>query len=258
MRRELRIRTPENVEFGFRLAGLASRMAAAAIDYALVAFLLGVLVSGLFFAALLLGVALPGVGAFASSGAIALMYVGIFLVIFGYFLFFELLWHGQTPGKRALGIRVVKDLGQGITFPDALVRNLVRVADLLPGLYGVGVLSVLLSSRNKRLGDHAAGTVVVVVERAKPPLPLAERWEAHNTLREDAAIAARIRQDVTPEQVELARDAWQRRESLAPEARVRLMARVAGVLRGALALPSLPFLSDEQLVRDVLETLMRE
>jgi uncharacterized RDD family membrane protein YckC len=256
MRREIRVRTPENVEFGFRLAGLASRAAAGAIDYVIIAFLVGVLVFGLSFASLIAGLTLPGIGALASSGTIALMFVGMFLVIFGYFLFFELLWNGQTPGKRALGIRVVKDLGQGIGFTDSLVRNLVRIADILPGLYALGALSVLLSRRNKRLGDHAAGTLVVAVEKTASPKPFAERWERFNSLREDPALASRIRHDITPDEAELAREAWLRRETLAPQARAALMTRVAGLLRERLRIPRLTFLSDEQLVRDVLEVVL--
>jgi len=258
VRREIRIRTPENVVFGFRLAGLFSRLLAAAIDYVLVALLAAMLITALGLAALLVGMTLPGIGAFASAGAIAMLIIGLFLLLFGYFLLFELLWNGQTPGKRALGIRVVKDLGEAITFPDALVRNLLRIADILPGFYGVAALSVLFSGSNKRLGDHAAGTIVVAVEKSEAPIAFRERWEKHNSLKEDALLAARIRKEITPEETELVRDVWARRETLDPAGRVTLVARVAGHLRGRLGLPALPFLSDEQLLRDVLEVVLSE
>lgn len=258
MRREIRIRTPENVVFGFRLAGLFSRLAAAAIDYVLLALIAAMLITALGLAALLIGLTLPGIGSFASAGAIAMLIIGLFLLLFGYFLLFELLWNGQTPGKRALGIRVVRDLGEAITFPDALVRNLLRIADILPGFYGVAGLSVLLSNSNKRLGDHAAGTVVVVVERSEAPGAFQERWERHNTLREDAALAARIRREITPEETELVRDVWARRDSLDATGRTALVARVARHLRARLALPAFDFLSDEQLLRDVLEVVLSE
>lgn len=253
MRRELRIRTPENVEFGFRLAGLGSRMSAAAIDYLLVAMLAGILTGACLFLAAVAGATLPGVGEFASAGAIAFLLVGLFLVLFGYFFFFELVWNGQTPGKRMLGLRVVKDLGQGIGFTDSLVRNLVRVADILPGLYGVGGLTLLLSSRNKRLGDHAAGTLVIAVDNASAPAKTPERFERHNSLRDDAALAARVRRETSPEEAELLRDFFQRRESLEIGARLALASRLASHLRKRLALPEQAWLSDEQLVRDVLE-----
>ncbi len=253
MRREIRVRTPENVEFAFRLAGLGSRIAAAAIDYLLVALLAGILAGAFFFLAALAGIAVPGLGAFVSAGAIALLLVGLFLVLFGYFLFFELIWNGQTPGKRALGLRVVKDLGQGIGFAESLVRNLVRVADLLPGLYGVGGAAVLLSAKNKRLGDHAAGTIVIAVDDPRAPATLPERFERHNSLREDATLAARVRRETTAEDAELLRDFWQRRESLEVGARLALAARLASHLKKKLELPDRDWLSDEQLVRDVLE-----
>lgn len=255
MRREVRVRTPENVVFGFRLAGLGSRAAAAAIDYAIVAFVIGLLAAGLLFVAGVVGIAMPGIGAFASAAVVAALLLGVFAVVFGYFLVFELLWNGQTPGKRALGIRVVKDLGEGIGFTDALVRNLLRVADILPGLYGIGGAAVLLSGRNKRLGDHAAGTVVVAVEKNAAPVReegFRERW---NTIRDDAALAARVRAAITPEESELARDVWSRRETLTPQARATLMARVAGHFRRRLALPRWPSIADEQVVRDLLEVV---
>lgn len=253
MRREIRVRTPENVEFAFRLAGLGSRMAAAALDYFLVAFFAGLLAGAFLFLAAVAGATIPGVGTFASAGAVAILLVGLFLVLFGYFLFFELVWNGQTPGKRALGLRVVKDLGAGIGFTDSLVRNLVRVADLLPGLYGVGGVAVLLSARNKRLGDHAAGTIVIAADRAIAPAAAPERYERWNSLSEDAVVAARVRRETTAEETELLRDFWERRETLAPDARVALAARLATHLRRKLALPERAWLSDEQLVRDVLE-----
>lgn len=253
MRREIRVRTPENVVFRFRLAGLASRLAAAVIDYILVAFLVGIIGGGLGIVALIFGIALPGIGVFASAGVLAALLVSVFLVLFGYFSFFEVLWNGQTPGKRALGLRVVKDLGQGLTFADSLVRNLVRIADVLPGFYGVAALSVLLSDRNKRLGDHVAGTLVVTVEKAQAPVPFRESWERHNSLREDAQLAARIRQEITPEETELVRDVWLRRVQLPPARRGALVARVAAHLRTRLTLPEMPDVPDEQLLRDVLE-----
>ncbi len=255
MRREIQIRTPENVVFGFRLAGFASRLVAAAIDYAIVSFLIGIVVSGLGFAALLFGIALPGAGDLLSSGMVALLIVGVFAILFGYFLFFELVWNGQTPGKRAVGIRVVQDHGAGITFGDSLVRNLVRVADALPGLYALGGLTLLLSSRNKRLGDHAAGTIVVATETVEPvaagsPLPA---FESGNTIAEDAVLAARVRAEIAPEELQLAREAWERREFLEITSRRRLMRRLADHLRRRFKIPPWGFLSDEQLLRDVLQ-----
>src|SRR6202453_4051205 len=84
-----------------------------------------------------------------------------FCLIWGYFALFEAYWHGQTPGKRAMKLRVIKDSGRQITLFEALARNLLRVVDYLPSLYLVGVITMLCNKRNQRLGDLAAGTIVV-------------------------------------------------------------------------------------------------
>src|SRR5947209_2667796 len=76
-------------------------------------------------------------------------------------MLFEILWSGQTPGKRLVGLRVIGENGYPIRPVDAVIRNLVRGVDWLPGIYGVGVLTMLLNTRAKRLGDFASGTIVV-------------------------------------------------------------------------------------------------
>lgn len=78
-----------------------------------------------------------------------------------YFIFFEAIWNGQTPGKRVIKLRVVQDSGSSATFLQVLIRNILRVIDSLPTLYAIGILSVLLNKKNQRLGDVAAGTVVI-------------------------------------------------------------------------------------------------
>jgi RDD family protein len=92
---------------------------------------------------------------------VALLLLLYFAVQFGYFAFFEAIWNGQTPGKRRMHLRVIKDSGRPITTFDALGRNLLRIVDSLPGIYAVAIVSALLSQKNKRLGDYVAGTVVV-------------------------------------------------------------------------------------------------
>jgi hypothetical protein len=82
-------------------------------------------------------------------------------VYWGYYAIFEIVWKGQTPGKRWAGIRVIKESGRAISPFEAIARNLMRVVDWLPSLYGVGVVTMLLNSQNRRLGDFVAGTLVV-------------------------------------------------------------------------------------------------
>jgi uncharacterized RDD family membrane protein YckC len=91
----------------------------------------------------------------------ALVILAWFVLFYGYFAVFESLWNGQTPGKRVIGLRVITLSGRPITVFDAILRNLVRIVDSIPGIYAVGLVSVFLSPKNQRLGDLAAGTVVV-------------------------------------------------------------------------------------------------
>jgi hypothetical protein len=93
-----------------------------------------------------------------------------FLLYWGYYSLFETFWNGQTPGKRLLKIRVIKDSGRQITLFEALARNLIRVIDLLPGFYLVGVITMLCNREQKRLGDLVAGTIVVHERSDEQPL----------------------------------------------------------------------------------------
>ncbi len=137
----------------FEIAGIGSRALAALIDMAI---LLSVIAAGILTSVLLgrLGIRLGSWGA-------ALFLIGGFALWYGYFTFFEGLRAGQTPGKRAAGIRVVRDTGHAVTLAAAATRNLLRLADFLPPPYLLGAILVALHPRAKRLGDMVAGTVVV-------------------------------------------------------------------------------------------------
>src|SRR5213080_807276 len=152
--RRLAIETPEHLVLELELAGVGSRIAAAACD----AVLLGVLYVGLGLGLVALQTGRESAGAWSTLVAV-LALLALFLVFWCYFLLFEALNHGRTPGKRLMGIRVVMDTGHPITFAAAAVRNLIRIVDALPfGL--VGLAFVLFHPQNKRLGDIVAGTVV--------------------------------------------------------------------------------------------------
>jgi uncharacterized RDD family membrane protein YckC len=157
------IDTPEQVELAYSVAGVGSRFVAALVD--------GLIVGAFFFFELLAlvmigaaGALSPGAGSVAETAGKWLLAFVIFMnfaVAWGYFALFEAYWHGQTPGKRAMKLRVIKDSGRQITLFEALARNLVRVVDYLPGFYLVGVITMLCNKRNQRLGDLVAGTIVV-------------------------------------------------------------------------------------------------
>lgn len=155
------ISTPENVDLHLELAGLGNRILACVID-TLVSLLLNTAITiGL----LLLWFALKQMSVPSSMLAASstyLLMLGItanFLVIFGYYLFFEGLWHGQTPGKRIVQIRVIEQNGQPITWSSAIVRNLIRIAD--QSILLMGLLSMFLDRNERRIGDFAAGTMVI-------------------------------------------------------------------------------------------------
>src|SRR6185295_6664189 len=149
----IRIETPEHVVFEYELAGLVSRIMAATIDLIVIGFIM----LGLFLAVL---AAVGGLQDFA-PWAIALGAIAAFLVIWGYPMFFEIFWKGQTPGKRSLGMRVFQEGGYSLTPQVVIVRNLLRFVDFLPGAYFLGLLVMMLNRRYKRVGDFVAGTIVI-------------------------------------------------------------------------------------------------
>ena len=160
---EHNIDTPEQVQLRFPLAGLGSRFLALLVDLAIqfAANILLVIVVSVAIAASARSGALRPLSDTATKWFVAGVILVYFLLFWGYFSLFEAFSNGQTPGKRVLKIRVIKDSGRQITFFEALARNLLRVVDALPGVYLVGVLSILFTKGNKRLGDLVADTLVI-------------------------------------------------------------------------------------------------
>ena len=158
------IDTPEQVELAYSVAGIGSRFVAVLLDSLILgAFFLAEILSMVAFAGATSALASGdgGVVGAAVKWFIALIVFINFAVAWGYFAWFEAYWHGQTPGKRVMKIRVIKDSGRQITLFEALARNLLRVVDYLPGFYLVGLITMLCNKRSQRLGDLVAGTIVV-------------------------------------------------------------------------------------------------
>jgi len=164
---KLTIETPEQVELEFKLAGIGSRFLAVLIDSILQGILFFVLALTAGFASPLLSKISPQYWKWEA----AFFILFLFCLYWGYFAFFEALWKGQTPGKRLAKIRVIKDTGRAITAYEAIGRNLVRCIDYLPGVYAVGVITMFLNSRQRRIGDFVAGTVVVHERAADEAMP---------------------------------------------------------------------------------------
>lgn len=167
MERSVDVRTGEAVVIRYELAGLGSRFLALSLDMMAQALILAAIFIGIALSARALGRAGNVLGKNAEAWAIAFVILLLFLVFFGWFIIFEAWWSGRTPGKRALGLRVVRDGGFPIDPGASVIRNLVRIAEAALGFYLLSAISALISKENKRLGDLAAGTIVVR-DRADP------------------------------------------------------------------------------------------
>lgn len=224
------VATPEGVTLEFALAGVGSRFTAGLLD--------GLVQFGLLIAATLLT---AGLVSLVGNVAAVFGIVFSFVVVLGYDIAFETLASGRTLGKRWTGLRVVRLSGAPVTFRVSAVRNLLRLVDILPGTYIVGIISILATSRNQRLGDLAAGTIVVRERtggrgpRDKEAPASWTGWTAASasggaTLPAEELAAWDI-SAVTGEEVAAVREFLSRRASLTPEARTRLGREMASRLR---------------------------
>ncbi len=163
------IETPERVQLEFALASIGNRFLAVAIDH-LIQYLSIFLIAWFF-------LSIAGYSGSdvvdapeqllteAPKWVVATLIIILFLIFAGYFIAFEWLWSGQTPGKRLLKLRVIREDGRPLTLWESIARNLLRIGDAVPGfivpVYSVGLIAIFLSSRDQRLGDIFAGTVVI-------------------------------------------------------------------------------------------------
>jgi uncharacterized RDD family membrane protein YckC len=243
---QLVIRTPEGIEFALPLGGPFSRMLALAIDLAVIAMLGSILEK-----------VLAPLGFFGGDLVGALGIIMYFAITLIYGALSEWIWRGQTVGKRLMGLRVVDARGLRLEPSQVIVRNLMRFIDALPALYLVGGIACVFSRHRQRLGDLAAGTVVVRTPKlARPDLDQLLGGK-YNSLAESRHLAARLRQKVTPELARIGLEALLRRDELAPEARLAVFGNLAGYFRVLVVYPPevVEQLSDEQYVRNVLEIL---
>ena len=164
----LDVETPEQIALSYSIAGIGSRGAAAAIDTLITVAMLVALTAVLLVAASHMD-AKPTKAPPSSSWVLAFYFIAQFVVMWGYYVIFEGIWDGQTPGKRIMKLRVVRDGGFSVTFGASAVRNLLRVVDAF-GVYLVAIVVALMNSSRKRLGDIVAGTFVVKEERVQARL----------------------------------------------------------------------------------------
>jgi uncharacterized RDD family membrane protein YckC len=235
---KLTIDTPEQIALEFPLASAGSRFLALAIDTLLQ--LAGLLVLAVL---ALVSTAIAGlVWAPGATWAFAVAVILGFLLYYGYYAAFEALWNGQTPGKRWIGLRVITTSGRPIGAFDALLRNVVRIVDQVPGIYTVGLLSVFFTERNQRLGDLAADTVVV----HEQPI---ERRELRTDRR-----GARLRgaAKLTPQEIAVIETFLMRREELPDARRGKNGAALAARVRARLDIREDLSVSEETLLEEIV------
>jgi uncharacterized RDD family membrane protein YckC len=242
------ILTPEGISFTQHLAGPVTRFLAFAIDLAGIALVAGILSQLLLLAAVV-----------NADFALAARTLSYFVVTIGYSILLEWIWRGQTLGKRVLKIRVIDAEGFRLHPSQIVIRNLLRVVDLLPALYAVGGLCCTLSPRYQRLGDIAANTVVIYTGSEKiPDLELLFSG-SYNSLRNHAHLAAQLRKSISPGEARLALEAVARRSELEPSSRLELYRQLAQRLRLLVSFPeeTLEGMTDEQYVRNIVDLIYR-
>ncbi len=251
MERTARIATGESVAFEYELAGLGSRFFAVFVDMALQAVTLALLLA----VYALVAHFVPAAGRAATvdragrAVLTAFAVVAAFVLFFGYFILLEWRWQGRTPGKRLTGIRVVRDGGFPLDFTSSVIRNVVRLLEVGLGFYAVSAIFMLLSPANRRLGDLAAGTLVVRDARferaASPPAYALERPE-------DPLVA-----QLSATQQELVRRYAERRPSLSAAHRATVAADIAAGVRPLLT-TRFDHLDDDDLLVHLAATALHE
>ncbi len=241
---QLQIDTPEQIALELPLAGIGSRFLAIALD-TLIQTAIYVIGAIAFFLVLPMGARtipyvpptlVPAVGIFLLFG-----------VYWGYFAIFEAVWKGQTPGKKLAGIRVIKESGRPITAFEAIARNFLRAVDGLPGIYGVGLVCMMINKQHRRLGDYVAGTIVVHEKATQEVKPT---W---NISKEEASAAPEVAR-VSADDLVLIETYLHRRWDFDADVRIRTAVQIAEKLKAKTGLESAP----GQHVDDFLEQIARQ
>lgn len=242
------VQTPEGVTFTSQLASPVSRFIALAVD-------IGVIWTAMSF----VGISVTLLQWVSYDFAMAFYILLYFTFNLGYFILLEMIWRGQTIGKRMMRLRVQDVHGLKLQPAQLVLRNLLRFVDSLPVLYFVGGTASLLSPRSQRLGDLAAGTIVVRIPQLEPPVLSELSENSFNSFREHPRLEALLRQRVPPEEAELALQSLRRRNEMEPLARTRLFRELAEHLREKVRFPEElhESMSDEQYVRNCVDTLYR-
>lgn len=232
------LQTPESVELEFTLAGIGNRAYALLIDYIVLGLMLIVFLIVWATLAIQLGDVIENLAGSNKGWQLWLLAIQLlisFFVYVGYFVFFEALWQGQTPGKRYVKIRVIRDDGRPVRLQQSTLRALLRPVD---DIFFLGVFLIALTKREKRLGDFVAGTLVIQDEQpvASASFPVSDQAKA---LVEKLQIEADLSQ-LLPEDFAVIREYLQRREAMTSEARTQLSRKLAHQVKEVIALEKVP------------------
>lgn len=248
-RQVLEIRTPEGVSFRMPTASPLIRMIALFIDVAVILTLYSVIS--------ILAIVLEWISADVAAAAGIVLY---FILNISYGMALEWMWRGQTIGKKLFGLRVMDERGLQLRSSQIVVRNLLRFVDSFPALYLLGGVVALISPVSQRLGDYAAGTVVIRQPRETLPDLDQLNPDRYNSFRSHPSLEARIRQLLGPEEAGLIASAIQRADEFSPDARNQLFAEMAKDIEHRVSLPSsiTDVIGPEQIVRNTADTLFRQ
>jgi uncharacterized RDD family membrane protein YckC len=239
----LRVETPEGIVFSFPLASPLTRALAYSIDLAAIAAGAGILAKGV----RIFGILGPDwVAAFSVLAS--------FVISLAYGIFLEWHWRGQTLGKRVLRLRVIDARGLRLEFTQVVVRNLLRAVDMLPILYLTGAVAAFVTNKGQRVGDLAAGTIVVHEPNIVPPDLEHIAPAKYNSLLAYPHLAARLRNRVSPEAASLIMKALLLRDTYDSSARIMLFRKLADHYRSLVPFPEevVEGLTDEQYLRGVV------
>ncbi len=232
--------TPENITFAYDVAGIGSRFLAAIVDTLLI-LLFQIAIFTLIFIVLSQLDTFVAVSA-ATSIITAILVLLSFVFLWGYYILFELIWSGQSPGKRTVGLRVVREGGRPITFVSSAIRNLIRIIDFLPGFYGLGVMVMFIDQRARRLGDLAAGTLVVKERGTVSLESLTRQSDPLPTSQPESGAPVQLQLPnlhlITEQDYNLVQEFLRRRSELGRESRMQLGRQLAENLRARIGLPS--------------------
>lgn len=257
---QLSIDTPELVTIQMPIAGVGSRFVAVLVDYLIWTVALVIA----FFFILLVDPSLDRVSKLGEKWSIALGILIFFVWYWGYFTLFEAFWNGRTPGKRLVKIRVIQRSGRGIGFFEAMTRNLLRAVDGFPAVYAVGVISIFVTRQHQRLGDLAAGTIVIHEQQRLEstsggssrsltaglfdPPPTAQREQLY-----EFDSQALLRLDVTD--LEVLEGFLARRLDLNQQTRERLVYQIASTIAAKMRVPVPTGISNETYLEEIAHQL---